>query len=157
MPVLIAFLFVAYGVMRAFFGAAAFECVLDKALCYMLLFAVAIMEVLSELQLISGVRFFGKNIPLLEPRTLSWSWWTFRLVAFQVCSFCSRCTSSSACFSFLFISLNFDRFKQMVPVIAHCAPRGVGIGAAYLLAMREYFLVILLMGFISNILPRLAF
>ena len=45
----------------------------------------------------------------------------------------------------------------MVSVIAHCAPRGVGIGAAYLVVMREYFLVIISMGFISNILPRLAF
>ena len=90
MPVLIALLFVAYGVMRAFFGAAVFECVLDNALCYMLLFVAAIMEVLSGLHLISGVRCFGKNIPLLEPRTLSWSWWTLRLFAFQVGSFCSR-------------------------------------------------------------------
>ena len=80
MPILVASLFLAYGMLRAQFGPSAFNFVLDKALCYMLLFTALLMEVLSGLHLMP-------RVPAIKPSALSLVWWTVGLFAFQVFPF----------------------------------------------------------------------
>ena len=162
MPILVAVLLVSYGMVRTWFGPAVFEFVLDKALCCMLLFAATLMEAFSGLHLMPGVRCCGKQkkIPLLEPRALACVWWAIRLFAFQVSSLYLRniCASRSPSIPTLppCILLFIVCARQMGHVIHHCAARGVGIGIAFSVVVRQYFLVIVFMSVITHALPRLV-
>lgn len=80
---LLASLILGYGIQYAFFGSAVFYYVLDQALCYILLLSSVLMEVLSGLHLMPGVRWGDKSIPALDPRALAWVWYLVRLFAFQ--------------------------------------------------------------------------
>ena len=81
--------FVGYGVLRTWCGSVVFEFVLDEALCYILLLSFVLMQVLSGLHLMPGMRWGDKSIPFLEPWALSWLYYILRLFAFLVISFTS--------------------------------------------------------------------